>query len=128
MPPNPYFLVYVAEDQITTLVETVRREVVWPVPDQPPPALPERRPQTQAEAMAMQPQTNGVHNTAHDEDIARQMEQREYQDYQNSKPAAFKNTFPSEQKDQGAYAPPIRAEKEGSWDSREADSGRTQRW
>ncbi|EXJ77985.1 hypothetical protein A1O3_09144 [Capronia epimyces CBS 606.96] len=36
-PPNPYLLIYIRADSIDTLAETVKREVVFPPPDQPPP-------------------------------------------------------------------------------------------
>ena len=36
-PPNPYFLVYVRQDQIGELVETVKRDIVYSLPEQPPP-------------------------------------------------------------------------------------------
>ncbi|EHY59563.1 ubiquitin thiolesterase [Exophiala dermatitidis NIH/UT8656] len=36
-PPNPYLLVYIQADRIDELAETVKRDIVFPAPDQPPP-------------------------------------------------------------------------------------------
>ncbi|ETN37308.1 uncharacterized protein HMPREF1541_08299 [Cyphellophora europaea CBS 101466] len=65
--PNPYFLVYVREDKAKSLVETVKRDIVYSAPDGPPPSAQlghsdaeawksdswagNRQPQSQMEAM-----------------------------------------------------------------------------
>ncbi len=36
-PPNPYLLIYIRADRIHELAETVRRDIVYPPPDAPPP-------------------------------------------------------------------------------------------
>jgi ubiquitin carboxyl-terminal hydrolase 25/28 len=36
-PPNPYLLIYIRADRIDELAETVRRDIVYPPPDAPPP-------------------------------------------------------------------------------------------
>ncbi|RMZ91876.1 hypothetical protein DV736_g914, partial [Chaetothyriales sp. CBS 134916] len=138
--PNPYFLVYVAEDKISGLVETVKREIVWPTPDDPPPALPERPPQTQemTQISALPPnQPNGIEvnhyegyaNTkGNGNSVVSDMEMQEYRDYQNSKPTAFKTPWPSEAISHVEYAPVQRTAKVGDWDDEEADPTRTRTW
>lgn len=37
VPPNPYLLVYVRSDRVGEVVETVKRDIVYPPPDAPPP-------------------------------------------------------------------------------------------
>ncbi|RMZ78036.1 hypothetical protein DV737_g4114, partial [Chaetothyriales sp. CBS 132003] len=139
---NPYFLVYVAEDKIGRLVETVKRDIVWPVPDDPPPpALPERPSQTQemTQISALPPsQANGIEvhhfegytdNTkGNGNRLVGDMEMQEYREYQNSKPAAFKTPWPSEELGQVKYAPVQRTAAVGDWDNQEADPARTRAW
>jgi ubiquitin carboxyl-terminal hydrolase 25 len=54
---NPYFLVYVREDKVKELVETVKRNIVFTVPEGPPPdhshaqSFPNAQPRSQMEAM-----------------------------------------------------------------------------
>lgn len=36
-PPNPYLLVYVQSEKVNEVVETVKRDIVYPPPDAPPP-------------------------------------------------------------------------------------------
>jgi ubiquitin carboxyl-terminal hydrolase 25/28 len=36
-PPNPYLLVYVKAESVNDIVETVKRDIVYPPPDGPPP-------------------------------------------------------------------------------------------
>lgn len=40
VPPNPYLLVYVRSDQVDEVIETVKRDIVYPPPDAPPPVPP----------------------------------------------------------------------------------------
>ena len=42
VPANPYFLVYIQQDKIDQVVETVKRDIVYAEPGGPPPALPPR--------------------------------------------------------------------------------------
>jgi hypothetical protein len=68
-PPNPYFLVYVAEDQIPNIVETVKREPIFIPPDGPPP-LPDRyqdqqQQHTQQSQMSHMPPTADMPNGAY---------------------------------------------------------------
>ena len=126
----PYFLVYVREDEAGKIVESVKREIVWPPPDSSPPALPNRNNQSQMSHMPpdtsngayrlsdsagyyevegqkvwigdqySEPQpSNRVEHAQNQEDLMeldqnpslkQELEAREYKDYQNSKPAAFK--------------------------------------
>jgi hypothetical protein len=51
-PPNPYLLVYIDQNRIEELSESVKREIIYPPPDEPPP-MPARNqgPQSQMDAM-----------------------------------------------------------------------------
>jgi hypothetical protein len=51
-PPNPYLLVYIDQNKVKELSESVKREIIYPPPDEPPP-MPARNqgPQSQMDAM-----------------------------------------------------------------------------
>ena len=55
-PPNPYLLIYLDADKISTLAETVKRDIVYAPPEQPPPIPARNPPQSQMSAM---PPTSG---------------------------------------------------------------------
>lgn len=41
-PPNPYLLVYVQSDRVSEVIETVKRDIVYPPPPDAPPPVPAR--------------------------------------------------------------------------------------
>ena len=56
--PNPYLLIYLDADKIDALAETVKRDPVYPPPDQPPP-IPARNPGPHQSQMSAMPPTQG---------------------------------------------------------------------
>jgi Ubiquitin carboxyl-terminal hydrolase len=134
--PNPYFLVYVKELEIEKIVETVKRDVVFPAPDGPPPQLPAR----DSNSMGMS-QMDHMPPTAHAANGYNQgqdgtydvemtncsQEQREFQQIKQSKPQAYKSQYLSEIKGV-EYGAPTGINKQGNWDDSNADVGRLRQW
>ncbi|RMZ79479.1 hypothetical protein DV738_g3327, partial [Chaetothyriales sp. CBS 135597] len=123
---NPYFLVYVAEDKISSLVETVKRDIEM----------------TQiSNGLSSTNQANGIHvngryqrygtnnnNTRTSNGISstNDLEMQDYRHDENTKPAM--TAWPSGGVDHVEYAPVQRTATVGDWDDQEADPARTKTW
>ncbi|RMD42628.1 hypothetical protein DV735_g2468, partial [Chaetothyriales sp. CBS 134920] len=145
---SPYFLVYVAEDKISSLVETVKRDIVWPAPDEDDnnnnnvtlPVLPGRPLQGQEMTQISAKQANGMHVNRRYEGYDKtsrsnnnginsinDLEMQDYRHDEHSTPAV-RSAWPSNGIDHVEYAPVERTVTVGNWNDQEADPDRTKRW
>ncbi|ETI26424.1 hypothetical protein G647_03201 [Cladophialophora carrionii CBS 160.54] len=108
-PPNPYLLIYLDADKIDTLAETVKREIVFPPPDQPPPVPSRNPPQNQMSAM---PPTRATGSG--EEDV-------EMLEYVNGGEQALSDNIL-------VHPPDPKIKKEGDWDDSELIADRAIEW
>lgn len=128
-PPNPYLLIYLDAEKIDTLAETVKRDIVYPPPDHPPP-VPARN--SEANQMsAMPPHSSGSGSREGDVEML---------EYVNGGEQAPTSTYHSS--DAGAaplhpnnpysgiivHPPPPSIPKEGDWDNSELITDRPIKW
>jgi len=108
-PPNPYLLVYVQADRIDELVETVKRDIVYPPPDEPPPLLPARNQMSE-----MPPGSHGAADTEMTEILVQGIGGEQTQivpvEYAESE---------SEHIEDALLLPEPLVKKEGTWDDSE---------
>ncbi len=107
-PPNPYLLIYLDAEKIDTLAETVKRDIKYPPPDQPPP-IPARNP-PQSQMAAMPP--NGGDSGEGDVEML---------EYVNGGEQAFPD-------DVIVHPPLSKIQKEGDWDDSELIADRPINW
>jgi hypothetical protein len=103
-PPNPYLLVYVRSEKVNEVVETVKRDIVYPPPDAPPP-IPARN------QMSAMPSVQGNYG---------EVEMREYVNGGEQNP--FLEDFSL-----GEPQQPL-VQKEGDWDDSQLITDRPIRW
>jgi hypothetical protein len=108
-PPNPYLLIYLDAEKIDTLAETVKREIVFPPPDQPPPVPARNPPQNQMSAM---PPTRDTGSGQGDVEML---------EYVNGGEQALSD-------DIIVHPPEPRTKKEGDWDDSELIADRAIEW
>ncbi|KAJ9615367.1 ubiquitin-specific protease ubp2 [Cladophialophora chaetospira] len=111
-PPNPYLLIYLDAEKIDTLAETVKRDIVYPPPDHPPP-IPARNP-PQSQMSAMPPVEGG----SGEGDV-------EMLEYVNGGEHAFPDDLPD---DLIVHPPEPRIKKQGSWDDSQLIADRPINW
>lgn len=103
-PPNPYLLVYVRSNKVNEVVETVKRDIVYPPPDAPPP-IPARN---QMSAMPAAGENHG------------DVEMREYVNGGEQHPS-LEDLSLGEPQEHTVH-------KEGDWDNSGLTSDRSVRW
>ena len=112
VPANPYFLVYIQQDKINQVVETVKRDIVYAEPDGPPPALPPRGQRLGKIMNQMSEMPPGAMKTDNEGDV-------EMVEYANGEP-----TISLEHQMSTPYVNPEPAiEKFGDWDDSELTVG-----
>ena len=108
VPANPYFLVYIQQDKINQVVETVKRDIVYAEPDGPPPALPPRGQRLGKMMNQMSEMPPGAIKTDNEGDV-------EMVEYVNGEP----NNPLEHQTSPGYVDPEPVIEKFGDWDDSE---------
>lgn len=110
-PPNPYLLIYIQADRIDELAETVKRDIVFPPPDRPPP-VPARNQVTELPPTHFQ----------QDGDVE-MVENVNYGGEQAQHPAPCPSTLDSAH-------PPLQSslQKKGEWEDTQLISDRSIKW
>ncbi|KAK6364123.1 ubiquitin-specific protease ubp2 [Exophiala oligosperma] len=128
-PPNPYLLIYIRADRIDDLAETVKRDIVYPPPDEAPPPVPAR-----SQMSEVPPNWSSQQQTSQGGDV----EMLEYADGGsgggNAGEQAQNNSTPEDEPypyESDISRPPPQQAKESSkglWDDSELMPNRTIKW
>lgn len=113
-PPNPYLLIYIQADRIDALAETVKRDIVYPPPEAPPP-VPARSQMSEVPPDWSQSQGD--------------VEMLEYADGTGNAGEQAQNSPPDEPYPyESDISRPQAQESKGAWDDRELMPNRTVQW